>query len=285
MCGVVGYTGTNQAAPWLLDGLQTLEYRGYDSAGIQVVSPSGNLRERAAAANPTGSCGIGHTRWATHGAPTDRNAHPHLDGSGRIAVVHNGIIENFQELRRELTAAGHTFVSDTDTEVIPHLIQEAWEGPAKGDLAAAVRNACDRLEGSWAVACICADLPGTLVCTRKGSPLVVAFTEDGAYAASDVMPLAGVTSHVLQLDDYDVATLTSDGTVTITFTNNTDKPLANADQLVDRLYTTDSARTTQSVGLGLSIVQSLTTTLGGKMTLQADRQQFAVTLTFRDHNV
>ena len=228
MCGVVGYTGTKQAASWLLDGLQTLEYRGYDSAGIQVVSPSGNLhgvkcagrvavlRERAAAANPVGTCGIGHTRWATHGAPTDRNAHPHLDGTGRIAVVHNGIIENFQELRRELMAAGHTFVSDTDTEVIPHLIQEAWDGPAHGDLAAAVRNACDRLEGSWAVACVCSDVPGTLVCTRNGSPLVVASTDDGAYCASDVMPLAGVTSHVLQLDDFDVATLSPDGTVSIT---------------------------------------------------------------------
>ncbi len=228
MCGVVGYTGSKQAAPWLLDGLQTLEYRGYDSAGIQVVSPSGNLhgvkcagrvatlRERAAAANPTGTCGIGHTRWATHGAPTDRNAHPHLDGTGRIAVVHNGIIENFQELRRELLAAGHVLVSDTDTEVIPHLIQEAWEGPAKGDLAAAVRNATDRLEGSWAIAVVCADCPGTMVVTRNGSPLVVASTDDGAYAASDVMPLASVTSHVIQLNDGDVATLTPDGGISIT---------------------------------------------------------------------
>ena len=227
MCGVVGYTGTKQAAPWLLDGLQTLEYRGYDSAGIQVVSPSGNLhgvkcagrvaalRERAASANPVGTCGIGHTRWATHGAPTDKNAHPHLDGTGRIAVVHNGIIENFQELKRELMAAGHEFRSDTDTEVIPHLIQEALDGPAKGDLALAVRNAADRLEGSWALGVICADCPGTLVVTRNGSPLVVAATEDGAYAASDVMPLASVTSHVVQLNDYDVATLTADGAIVI----------------------------------------------------------------------
>lgn len=227
MCGVVGYTGTNQAAAWLLDGLQTLEYRGYDSAGIQVVSPSGNLhgvkcagrvatlRERAAAANPVGTCGIGHTRWATHGAPTDRNAHPHLDGSGRIAVVHNGIIENFQELKRELMAAGHEFRSDTDTEVIPHLIHDALNGPAHGDLALAVRNAVDRLEGSWALGVISADCPGVLVVTRNGSPLVVASTDDGAYAASDVMPLASVTSHVIQLNDYDVATLKADGSITI----------------------------------------------------------------------
>ena len=228
MCGVVGYTGKNQAANWLLDGLQTLEYRGYDSAGIQVVSPSGNLhgvkcagrvatlRERAAVANLNGTCGIGHTRWATHGKPSDRNAHPHLDCTGRIAVVHNGIIENYQELRRELMAAGHEFSSDTDTEVIPHLIEEAWAGPANGDLARAVRNACDRLEGAWAVACVCADVPGTLVVTRKGSPLVVASTPEGAYAASDVMPLAGTTGSVIQLSDYDVATLSPDGSVVVT---------------------------------------------------------------------
>ncbi len=228
MCGVVGYVGTKQAAPWLLDGLQTLEYRGYDSAGVQVVSPSGNLhgvkcmgrvatlRERAAVANLNGTCGIGHTRWATHGKPSDRNAHPHLDCTGRIAIVHNGIIENYQDLRRELMAAGHEFRSDTDTEVIPHLVEEAWAGPAHGDLAMAVRNACDRLEGSWAVACVCADEPDTLVVTRNGSPLVVASTDDGAYAASDVMPLASVTGHVLQLNDYDVATLRADGSITIT---------------------------------------------------------------------
>jgi len=227
MCGIVGYTGKKQAAPWLLEGLQTLEYRGYDSAGVSVVSPSGNLHgvkcagrvahlvERAQVANLNGNCGIGHTRWATHGAPTDRNAHPHYDCSGRIAVVHNGIIENFQQLKRQLMVDGHTFLSDTDTEVIAHLIEEAWNGPAQGDLDSAVRNACDRLEGSWALAVVCADAPGELIVTRKGSPLVVASTEDGAYAASDVMPLASVTSHVIQLEDNDVATLHADGTITI----------------------------------------------------------------------
>lgn len=227
MCGVVGYTGKKQAVDWLIDGLATLEYRGYDSAGVEVVSPSGNLhgvkcagrvatlRERAGMANLNGTCGIGHTRWATHGAPTDKNAHPHLDCSGRIAIVHNGIIENFQDLRRELMLAGHTFVSDTDSECIAHLIEDAWNGPANGDLATAVRNACDRLEGAWAVACVCADVPGTLVVTRKGSPLVVAETADGAYAASDVMPLASVTGHVTQLNDYDVATLSPDGSIRI----------------------------------------------------------------------
>ncbi len=227
MCGVVGYTGRKQASDWLLDALQTLEYRGYDSAGVQVVSPSGNLhgvkcagrvahlRERAAVANLNGTCGIGHTRWATHGAPTDKNAHPHLDCTGRIAIVHNGIIENFQQLRRELMLAGHTFTSDTDSEVVAHLIEDAWAGPAKGNLANAVRNACDRLEGSWGLAVVCADAPGTLVVTRNGSPLVVASTDDGAYVASDVMPLASVTSRVVQLQDRDVATLNSDGSIVI----------------------------------------------------------------------
>ncbi len=227
MCGIVGYTGSKQAAPWLLEGLQTLEYRGYDSAGVSVVSPSGNLHgvkcagrvahlvERARVANLNGTCGIGHTRWATHGAPTDRNAHPHYDCSGRIAVVHNGIVENYQALKRQLMLDGHAFASDTDSEVIAHLIEEAWNGPANGDLASAVRNACDRLEGSWALAVVCADVPGELVVTRCGSPLVVASTDDGAYAASDVMPLASVTSHVLQLEDFDVATLRPDGSISI----------------------------------------------------------------------
>ena len=227
MCGVVGYTGRNQAVDWLLDGLATLEYRGYDSAGVQVVSASGNLhgvkcagrvatlRERAGVANLNGTCGIGHTRWATHGAPTDRNAHPHLDGTGRIAVVHNGIIENYQELRRELMASGHEFLSETDTEVIPHLIQEAWDGPAKGDLARAVRYACDRLEGAWALAVVCSEVPGQMVVTRNGSPLVVTSTEDGAYAASDVMPLASVATQVTQLEDNDIATLSPDGSIQI----------------------------------------------------------------------
>lgn len=227
MCGVVGYTGKNQAIDYLLYGLQTLEYRGYDSAGVEVLSPSGNLHgckvagrvsalvERCRTANLVGTSGIGHTRWATHGAPTDRNAHPHTDCSGRIAIVHNGIIENYQELKRGLMAEGHEFKSDTDSEVIAHLVEDAWNGPARGDLARAVRNACARLEGSWAVACICADAPGEVVCTRNASPLVVASTPDGAYAASDVMPLAKVTSHVIQLADGDVATLHQDGSIDI----------------------------------------------------------------------
>ena len=227
MCGVVGYTGKKQAVDFLLYGLQTLEYRGYDSAGVAVLSPDNNLhlvkvagrvaalRERCEAANLVGTTGIGHTRWATHGAPTDKNAHPHTSCDGRIAVVHNGIIEHYEQLKRQLMAEGHGFKSDTDTEVVAHLVEDAWNGPAKGDLAAAVRNACDRLEGSWALAVTCADCPGELVVTRNASPLVVASTEDGAYAASDVMPLARVTSHCIQLDDHDIAVLHEDGSIVV----------------------------------------------------------------------
>jgi glucosamine--fructose-6-phosphate aminotransferase (isomerizing) len=233
MCGIVGYTGRNQAAPFLIKGLQTLEYRGYDSAGLEVLSPDGALHgvkcagrvaalaERCATANPVGTSGIAHTRWATHGAPTDRNAHPHRDCSGRIAVVHNGIIENYRELKAQLMAAGHEFASETDTEVIAHLVEDAWNGPCKGDLVAALRNACSRLEGSWAIACICADVPGKLAVARNGSPLVVATAEDGAYAASDVMPLASVTSHVIQLANDQYALLDGDGTIQV-FDNDGD---------------------------------------------------------------
>ena len=227
MCGIVGFTGKQQATPFLLEGLVTLEYRGYDSAGIDVLSPDGGLhgvkcagrvaalKERCSHANPLGTTGIAHTRWATHGAPTDRNAHPHRDCTGRISIVHNGIIENFRELRAYLQRNGHTIVSDTDSEVVAHLIEEAWDGPANGDLVAAVRNATQRLEGSWALAVICSDTPGQLVVARKGSPLVIARDDNGAYAASDITPLAAVTSHVIQLDDDQFGLLREDGSVTI----------------------------------------------------------------------
>ena len=227
MCGIVGYTGRNQAVGYLLEGLRTLEYRGYDSAGVEVVGADHELHgvkcagrvaalaERCDTANLVGTTGIAHTRWATHGAPTDKNSHPHRDCTGRIAIVHNGIIENFRELRGYLQRAGHTLVSDTDSEVIAHLIEDAWAGPSAGDLVSAVRNACRRLEGSWALAVVCADVPDQIVCARNGSPLVVASTEDGAYAASDVTPLASVTSHVIQLENGQVARLEASGRVTV----------------------------------------------------------------------
>ncbi|EHF02688.1 glutamine-fructose-6-phosphate transaminase [Olsenella sp. oral taxon 809 str. F0356] len=227
MCGIVGYTGRRQAAEFLLSGLAALEYRGYDSAGIDVMASDGELHgvkcagrvatlvERCRTANLTGTTGIAHTRWATHGAPTDRNAHPHLDCDGRIAIVHNGIIENFRELRSQLRLAGHQFASDTDSEVVAHLVEDAWKGPAKGDLLRAVRYACRRLQGSWALVVECSDVPGQLVVARKGSPLVLASTDDGAYAASDVMPLSPVSSDVIQLEDDQFALLRADGTVEV----------------------------------------------------------------------
>ena len=227
MCGIVGYTGREQAVGYLLDGLATLEYRGYDSAGVEVVGADGALHgvkcagrvsvlcERCETANLVGTTGIAHTRWATHGAPTDKNSHPHRDCTGRIAIVHNGIIENFRELRGYLQRIGHTLVSDTDSEVIAHLIEDAWAGPCRGDLVTAVRHACRRLRGSWALAVVCADAPREIVCARNGSPLVVASTERGAYAASDVTPLAGVTSHVIQLENGQFARLEQGGAVTV----------------------------------------------------------------------
>ena len=227
MCGIVGYTGRDQAVGYLLEGLSTLEYRGYDSAGVEVVGADGELHgvkcagrvatlvERCETANLVGTCGIAHTRWATHGAPTDKNSHPHRDCTGRIAVVHNGIIENFRELRGYLRRIGHTLVSDTDSEVIAHLVEDAWAGPCRGDLVTAVRHACRRLRGSWALAVVCADAPGEIVCARNGSPLVVASTDQGAYAASDVTPLAGVTSRVIQLENGQLARLEQGGTVTV----------------------------------------------------------------------
>ena len=227
MCGIVGYTGRDQAVGYLIEGLRTLEYRGYDSAGVEVVGADGALHgvkcagrvsalaERCETANLVGTAGIAHTRWATHGAPTDRNSHPHRDCSGRIAIVHNGIIENFRELRGYLQKSGHELASETDSEVVAHLIEEAWAGPARGDLVAAVRNAVRRLEGSWALAVVCADAPDQIVCARNGSPLVVASTPDGAYAASDVTPLASVTSHVIQLENGQVARLEASGRVSV----------------------------------------------------------------------
>ena len=227
MCGIVGYTGSGQAIGYLLEGLKTLEYRGYDSAGVAVLGADGALHgvkcagrvatlvERCETASLVGTTGIAHTRWATHGAPTDRNSHPHRDCSGRIAVVHNGIIENYRELRAYLQRSGHTLVSETDSEVIAHLIEDAWAGPSAGNLVGAVRNAVRRLEGSWALAVVCAEAPGEIVCARNGSPLVVASTPEGAYAASDVTPLASVTSHVIQLENGQLARLERSGRVTV----------------------------------------------------------------------
>lgn len=231
MCGIVGYVGTKQAAPFLLQGLAALEYRGYDSAGIEVLSVDGGLHgvkcvgrvsvlaERASTANLLGTAGVAHTRWATHGAPSDKNSHPHLDCTGRIAIVHNGIIENYRSLKEQLLAAGHSFVSDTDSEVIAHLIEESMRGPAKGDLLHAVRIVCGRLRGSWALAVLCADAPDEIVVARNHSPLVIAQAADGVYAASDVSALAGKAAEVIQLEDGQLARLSRKGGVHVVESN------------------------------------------------------------------
>ena len=200
MCGIVGYTGTQQAKGILIDGLQHLEYRGYDSAGIavfngkeiEVVRRQGKVAELVAALGADdclGTCGIGHTRWATHGAPSERNAHPHTSCSNNIAVVHNGIIENFNELREDLVLKGHVFSSDTDTEVVAHLVEDFY----RGDLLEAVQKATALLTGAYGIAVICTDEPGKMVITRKDSPIVVGCDSTGSYVASDIVALVRAT--------------------------------------------------------------------------------------------
>ncbi|HEX2610908.1 MAG TPA: glutamine--fructose-6-phosphate aminotransferase, partial [Gemmatimonadales bacterium] len=185
MCGIVGYIGPRQAAGLLLEGLRRLEYRGYDSAGIAVVNGRGLKIMKAAGKlsvlesellenMPQGTIGIGHTRWATHGAPTTTNAHPHTDQSGRIAVIHNGIIENSASIRKALEQRGHTFKSDTDTEVLAHLVGEFYHG----NLEEAVANALRDVEGAYGLAFISSEEPGVIVAARNGSPLLVGVGEN-----------------------------------------------------------------------------------------------------------
>lgn len=221
MCGIVGYTGSKAAQPVLLEGLSRLEYRGYDSAGVavleddslQVVHRKGKVSSLAHTLdhfNFTGTCGIGHTRWATHGRPSEANAHPHTSCDGHIAVVHNGIIENFAELREELTAAGHTFTSETDTEVVPHLIEAALAAGAN-DLMSALREACTHLVGAYAIAAMRIEEPGVIVATRKDSPLVVGQGETGCYVASDIIAMIDATRDVVVMNDGEFARLAPEG--------------------------------------------------------------------------
>jgi glucosamine--fructose-6-phosphate aminotransferase (isomerizing) len=220
MCGIVGYVGDAQAVEVLMAGLASLEYRGYDSAGVAVMADGGlgvvrrvgkleNLGQVLESDRPSGSTGIGHTRWATHGAPTEDNAHPHRDCAGRIAVVHNGIIENYVELREELVASGHTLASDTDTEVVAHLVEEQYEG----DLTAAVRAASERLDGSYALAVLHVDHPGEIVAARMDSPLVIGVGDGETLVASDIPAVLKHTRDVLVLENGDLVTVTADGAV------------------------------------------------------------------------
>ena len=221
MCGIVGYTGTRPAQGILVEGLSRLEYRGYDSAGVaiqqadalEVVHRKGKVSSLAHTLGHfdfDGTCGIGHTRWATHGKPSEANAHPHTSCNGRIAVVHNGIIENFAELREELSAQGHAFTSDTDTETIPHLVEQAFSDGASC-LLEAVRAASERLVGAYAIAVVSADEPGTIVATRKDSPLVIGQGADGAYVASDIIAMIDATRDVVVMNDGEMAKMTPAG--------------------------------------------------------------------------
>ncbi len=225
MCGIVGYIGARKPLPILLDGLRRLEYRGYDSAGIALVDDAGRLEirrasgklynlEEAVRLSPLdGSYGIGHTRWATHGRPTEENAHPHRDSSGNIVVVHNGIVENYLELKQRLEAAGHSFQTETDTEIIPHLIESHFEG----NLEDAVRAAVAQLKGIFAFAAISRLDPGKIVAVRSGPPVVVGLGESEYFVASDVPAILSHTRDVFFLHDGDIAVLTSDGVRLIDF--------------------------------------------------------------------
>jgi glucosamine--fructose-6-phosphate aminotransferase (isomerizing) len=218
MCGIVGYLGPEQALPIVLEGLRRLEYRGYDSAGVAavdggltVVKRAGKLAELEAALDtegrPGGTTAMGHTRWATHGAPTDTNAHPHLDCTGRVAVIHNGIIENFQGLRADLEKEGHTLVSETDTEVVAHLIESAYQG----DLLRAVRLTARELEGAYALVVIHADEPNRIVGVKVSSPLVVGLGGGEMMLASDIPALLERTKTVIPLEEGQVVDITSEG--------------------------------------------------------------------------
>ena len=218
MCGIVGYVGHQDAVSFILPGLRRLEYRGYDSAGIATVSGQSldirkttgkiaDLEALIASDRPEGALGVGHTRWATHGRPSDTNAHPHIDCQSRLAVVHNGIIENYRELRKTLAADGHRFRSQTDTEVIAHVIERYQ---ADG-LVAAVQRAAQDLQGAFAVVCVAASAPRTLVAFRRGSsPLVVGYGRGEMFLASDVPALLGRTREILVLEDGELAVLTAD---------------------------------------------------------------------------
>ncbi|HWL40150.1 MAG TPA: glutamine--fructose-6-phosphate transaminase (isomerizing) [Gemmatimonadaceae bacterium] len=218
MCGIIGYIGSRGATPLLLEGLRRMEYRGYDSAGVAVMNGQGVETRKAAGkiseleaalgASPVeGDMGIGHTRWATHGVPNECNAHPHIDCKGHIAVVHNGIIENSGTLKTGLIARGHKFVSDTDTEVIAHLVEDAFDG----SLEDAVIEALWQIEGTYGIAVVSSRDKNKIVAARKGSPLLIGLGDGEFYVASDVSAILAQTREVVYLDDGDVAVLTRDG--------------------------------------------------------------------------
>jgi glutamine---fructose-6-phosphate transaminase (isomerizing) len=226
MCGIVGYIGKRQASPILLDGLSRLEYRGYDSAGIALLNGGANvniikragridnLRAAVAEVSHQGGTGIAHTRWATHGAPTDENAHPHRDQSGKLVLVHNGVIENYQTLRDQLIAQGDTFESQTDTEVLAHLVGRYFEASDETDgptrLRQALQSALGKVKGTYGIAVLHAEVPGIIIGARLGSPLVVGLGDGEHYLASDVSAIVAHTRDVVYLNDHDIVSLSDE---------------------------------------------------------------------------
>src|SRR4051812_22215665 len=226
MCGIIGYIGKQQATPILLEGLRRLEYRGYDSAGFTILSQNKlltrkkkgkideGLAHHVASETLDGVVGMGHTRWATHGPPSDINSHPHYDQSGRIAVVHNGVIENYERLKERMK--GHQFQSVTDTEVLAHLIGEHYEKGVKSNgstdhpLAQAVMSALREVIGAYGIAVMCSDFPDVIIGARRGSPLIVGVGDGENFLCSDANAIAPHTRQVIYLNDYDVVTLTAD---------------------------------------------------------------------------
>jgi len=231
MCGIVGYVGPREATPIIVEGLKRLEYRGYDSAGLAVIQDAAsstyvrsgcievrrdvgklaNLERMLAESPVRGNIGIGHTRWATHGAPSSRNAHPHVDCRGEVVVIHNGIVENFLSLRQELTAEGHRFTSETDTETIPHLVEKYLA--ESGDLEEAVRRALGRIKGAHAVVVMSSRQPDRIVAARQGNAggVVVGVGEGEMFVASDMLAILEYTRQMIFLEDRQMAVITQEG--------------------------------------------------------------------------
>lgn len=232
MCGIVAYIGKNQAYPVLIKGLERLEYRGYDSAGVALLNGNIKVYKKAGKVQElkdfcrnvdiTGNIGIGHTRWATHGVPNEVNAHPHYSDSKKLAIIHNGIIENYASLKAELTKRGHKFFSDTDTEVLIHLIEDVQQNN-NVSLEEAVRIALGEVTGAYAIVVLSEDEPDRLIGARKGSPLVVGLGNDEYFMASDATPIIEYTKNVVYLDDEEIAVITRDGKLSIKTITNQEK--------------------------------------------------------------
>lgn len=232
MCGIVGYIGNREAFPILIKGLKRLEYRGYDSAGVALIGDNLNIFKKAGKVADleaivdyqkiAATIGIGHTRWATHGEPNDRNAHPHLSNNGKLAIIHNGIIENYASIKEELTKRGYIFHSDTDTEVLVNLIEEVMK-KENTSLDHAVRIALNEVVGAYAIVVLNVDNPDQLIAARKGSPLVIGIGTDEFYIASDASPIIEYTKNVVYLDDQEYAVINRDGQYSVRTLGNIEK--------------------------------------------------------------